>query len=73
MATGKQAETTVVHWHPGDATGHDGLGNTGITIPAGHFTTENTTASGVQTFFDARIDKLKAKVVASGLLPTYAG
>jgi len=73
MAVGKQDESTIVHWHPGDTTGTNGLGVSGAAIPGDIETEANTTASGLRTFLDTRITTLKNKVIASGVVATYAG
>jgi hypothetical protein len=70
LAVGKQDETVIVHWRPGETAGVDGSGITAASIPTGE---DFPTASGVRSFVDARIDLLKAKVIASGVVATYAG
>lgn len=65
MTAGKQDETLVKHWHPGEATATDGLGQT-TTLPVDEDTTEATARTAVNT----RVSTLSTRLVASGVLPT---
>lgn len=66
MAAGKQAETAITHWHPGEATGTDGSGITTASPPSDEDGTEATARAAVNT----RVTTLSARIVASGVLPT---
>lgn len=84
MAVGKQDETVIVHWHPGESVGVNGLGAANAALPISDAADESTTASGLRTFFDTRVDTeataraavntrvstLGTRIVASGVLPT---
>lgn len=76
MAVGRQDDTVIVRWMPGESDGVDGTGAT-ASIPVSEDAEDQTAASGVRTFFDSRVDAqlaritaLGARLVASGVLPT---
>lgn len=66
MAAGKQTEATIVHWHPSEATGYDGTGATGATIPDNESNADSNTALLTASGYT---DALRARLVASGVLP----
>lgn len=74
MAVGRQPDTIIVRWVPGESTGVDGSGVTSASPPSDAAT---VAASGAYDFLDARVDTvntrvstLSTRIVASGVLPT---
>lgn len=66
LAVGKQDETSIVRWFPGESDGIDGSGVTTASPPADVDSTEATAREAV----DTRVSTLSTRLVASGVLPT---